>query len=730
MGDHIHKEAPPPYLEEDFARYPAPIRQNDSRNAPIHRKPVPRASMPSLSEASRQRNDLHRRKQQRKQFLDTLNDLEMEEQLFKQFDTVETKAKTTTRSRALPTEITIEQNTSSMVIDSESNMRPPTSKFLGFEVKQIEQHEISDQPPLPPARSELSMRTSSAAPVPNNTILLGPETAIPSLRRFNLAPPATRPSTAPSFSNPESPLPVITKASATSKMQQAFRDIRHAAGGLVHHPSESTKHFSILRHSHGVVFYKGTNTSVALTIFSDAPMPEDRTFWLQQKGWSGKKGMKVKAFFGRNSDWLNVTPTMNISPELLKPDDERAWQRDIGHFQKRSSKKLRGRHQTRETAVIRIPAGPVDGYYALVLCLGEKKKVLCTSPTFRLVSISDNLGCLKGASIGTVGFEVGLYAGSLYAKAGIAKIVAPAMSLASSKVTKLISKVPAKHAAKKAAVMKAYDASGLDKMVKSIITDGNDLYEQQRAGSSQAFGSVDISLEDGPTAPYPQHVTAYSLTSQGLEAEKSVFPIVDLNRVPSHVAKQFSGYYFGWCRFTDPNSKECSEDGDWVEQVVISALLPVASQLKSADFSEANTRVFRLSIASEMDESAFANKQCDVWILGQLRPDGPDERLQRAQVAKGIEEGDSEAEKVAMLVEINDVACTQQILDEPAWSLEAVLEKQRLESSGGLKGSYAKVRMAAQQQLDKVDLSKLGVRTEADKTRDKCVEMKGFYITR
>ncbi|KAH6666974.1 hypothetical protein B0J14DRAFT_603706 [Halenospora varia] len=730
MGDHIHKEAPPPYLEEDFARYPAQSRQNDSPNAPIRRKPVPRKSMPSLSEASRQRSDQHRREQQRKQFLDTLKDLEMEEQQFKQFDMLETKTKTTTKSKTFPTQTTIEQKISSMVIETESNMQLTTSRSLVVEVKQVAQDEISEHPPLPVPRPELALRTSNAALIPNNNNLLSPNAAIPTFRRFDSAPPATRPSTAPSFSNSESPSSASTKSLATSRVQQAFRDIRHAAGGLVHHPSESTKHFSILRHSHGVVFYKGTNTSVALTIFSDSPMPKDRTFWLQQKGWSGKRGMKVKAFFGKNSDWLNVTPTMNITPDLLKPDDERAWQRDIEHFQKRSSKKLRGRHQTRETAVIRIPAGPVDGYYALVLCLGEKKKVLCSSPTFRLVSISDNLACFKGASIGTVGLEVGLFAGSIYAKAGIAKIIAPAMSIASSKVTKLISKVPAKHAAKKAAIVKAYNASGLDEKVKSTITDGNSLYEQQLAGASQIFGSADISLEDGPVAPYPQHFTACSWTSQGPEAEKSTFPIIDLNRIPSHVAKQFSGYYFGWCRFTDTNSKECSEDDDWIEQVVISALLPVASQLKSANFSEANTRVFRLSIASEMDESAFADKKCDVWVLGQLRPDGPDERLQRAQIAKGIEEGDSEAEKVTMLMEINDVACTQQILDEPAWSLEAVLENKRLERSGGLTAGFAKVRMAAQQQLDKVDLSKLGVRTEADKLKDKGVEMNGFYITR
>jgi hypothetical protein len=98
--------------------------------------------------------------------------------------------------------------------------------------------------------------------------------------------------------------PIAEKAK--SKWVSAIEDARIFAGGLLRHPFESTKHFTILRHSYGLVYYKGPSTSVAITIFADKPIPRDRRLWLQMKGWTGKTGMRAKALLRTNGSWIKV----------------------------------------------------------------------------------------------------------------------------------------------------------------------------------------------------------------------------------------------------------------------------------------------------------------------------------------------------------------------------------------------------------------------------------------
>jgi hypothetical protein len=86
-----------------------------------------------------------------------------------------------------------------------------------------------------------------------------------------------------------------------SPLAKAYEEVRHFAGGLVRHPSQSTKHFSILRHSHGLVFYQGITTSITISIFADVPLPADRTIWLQGKGWTGKAGMRAGTVIAKAS---------------------------------------------------------------------------------------------------------------------------------------------------------------------------------------------------------------------------------------------------------------------------------------------------------------------------------------------------------------------------------------------------------------------------------------------
>lgn len=119
------------------------------------------------------------------------------------------------------------------------------------------------------------------------------------------------------------------QARKPSKVKSAYGEVKHFAGGLISHPYEATKHYSVLRHSHGLVFYKGPTTSVSFTIFSDQPLPADRTLSLQRRGFSGKMGMRVGAALGNRTAWIDVTPSIDATADQLPKADERAWQRDV-----------------------------------------------------------------------------------------------------------------------------------------------------------------------------------------------------------------------------------------------------------------------------------------------------------------------------------------------------------------------------------------------------------------
>ncbi|OJJ51799.1 hypothetical protein ASPZODRAFT_12604 [Penicilliopsis zonata CBS 506.65] len=201
-------------------------------------------------------------------------------------------------------------------------------------------------------------------------------------------------------------------------------ETRHFLGGLIHHPSTSTKHVSILRHSHGLVLYRGSSTSVAVSVFSDRPLPPTRTFWLQSKGWTGKTGMRAKTMLNLHSSWVEVTPSTAVRAEQILPRDERAWQRDIEQFQKTMKSQNARTHTLRETDVLRIPVEAGDGYFHLVLC-SDGKRTLCTSPVFRLASASTSPSSLRGASLRTLPLELGVMAAGIYASSTLQTVVSP-----------------------------------------------------------------------------------------------------------------------------------------------------------------------------------------------------------------------------------------------------------------------------------------------------------------
>jgi hypothetical protein len=593
----------------------------------------------------------------------------------------------------------------------------PSSGALGSDETR---REIVDAPPDLPPRPELSLDTTLPGSITESELYLSPlqsrtGTTISSASSpgSSLSARSSIPAATPSSSN-------SSQSSASLYVQKAYKEARHFAGGLIPHPYEHTKHYSILRHSHGLVFYQGSSTTLAVSIFADSPLPADRTLWLQSKGWTGKTGMRAKAFIGRNGNWLDVTPSAEITPEQLKPDNERAWQRDIGKFLKKADRHVRD-HILRETILARIPVEAGDGYFQLVLCTGDKKKVLCPSPVFRVLSTSANPHSIKGASLSTLPLELGAMALGTYTRNTVGTMVSPITSVMQGQVQRYMPSWTAREAASV-----TYKISGASKKIDSTVSGAENQYDQVRDGSFVIVGGEEISLSQGPNAAYPIFFIG-RCDAQSSQSAEFTLPKISLSKVSESTYHRLHGYYFGWVRIME---KDRIEGEDVWHQAVISSLTLDTSQLARASISEASKRFITVSIISDYESTPQEDSSIEVQVMGFLRPDEPS---QRAILYKGLQAEDEAAEEAAMLSEVNDISMTQSILDHPAWSVEVVQQRSEQRRLGGLERvttGYANARMVAQMHMDRVPLHKLGMRMPLDRLKDRAILTNGFYVVR
>ena len=208
--------------------------------------------------------------------------------------------------------------------------------------------------------------------------------------------------------------------------------------------------------------------------------------------------MRVETIMGRTGGWIDVTPTLAVGSEQVNPNDERAWQRDFQKFQKKGPSKVRDRHQLRETAVVRIPAEAGDGYFQLVLCSPDKKKIYCKSPPFRVLSTSMSPSSIKGASLATLPLELGAMVLTTYGKstAGVAASV-----IASPFQSKVQQYMPSFWTREAASAV--YQVSGAQERIGSTARDAQSQYDQTIEESFAVAEKEELALEEGPKAPYP-----------------------------------------------------------------------------------------------------------------------------------------------------------------------------------------------------------------------------------
>ncbi|KIH92456.1 and nb-arc domain containing protein [Sporothrix brasiliensis 5110] len=563
----------------------------------------------------------------------------------------------------------------------------------------------------------------------------------------------------------------------SSIWKTAFDETRFFAGGLLAKPYESTKHYTVVRHSAGLVMYRGPTTNVVVTVFStpDHPIvPAQRTVWLQRRGYSGDTGLRLKTLVGASGSWLDVTPERAALASALPTADERGYQRDIAKIMKKTSgkhmEKALAKRQPRETLVVRIPAACADGYFRLVVCSGGrsadastssssstpspsppsdtgKRKVLCGSPVFRVASTSTDASIFRGASLTTLPMEAGVKIASMISTNYVSNVAAPIVSTVQDKVSKYQPGTVSTLAAQT-----AYDNSALS----TKVDEAGQAYGQRREAAYQAYafdkdtllppdgegdGKDDdddappqvIGPDSGPQPPFPLVFQGRVVRGTGRSAAERGVPTANLADVPDEVRLRLRGVYFGWAAVVrgsngSHGSKATADDGrlpsDWIEAVVTVAPSPWRQGAASAS-APASTTTTSLSVVARNDVVVHllydlagaslvdAKAQLKVLLLGFLRAS--------SLVGDPTADPDPAA----------DAALVVSSLSRAAWGAAATLDRVASDRKGrSLSDKYADTRGKVQKHVDRIPLHWAGVRTEAGEMRDHLYGNGGFYITR
>ncbi|KAK0645814.1 hypothetical protein B0T16DRAFT_329167 [Cercophora newfieldiana] len=514
----------------------------------------------------------------------------------------------------------------------------------------------------------------------------------------------------PSTTNTAASTPATTPGESSDKVfwQSALSEARHFAGGLIPHPTESTKHFTILRHSPALVFYRGPTTSVEISIFSspDHPLPPGRTLWLQQRGFSGDSGMKLKALVGKTSDWLDVTPSVQARIEDVAPADERAWQRDIAKVAKRAIKdKGQKAHVPRETHVVRIPSVSADGYFRFALCTGDdSRKVLCMSPIFRVASTSTDSSVFRGASLSTMPIEVGVKVASVVANATVQKYTGPVVGLVQGRVDKLKPGLRAREVGK-LALSKLPDHQPAAK--PQYFPDA-----PQAAIAAAMFSSEQLhplGPDTGPEAPFPLKFHGKVTPGTGRSLTELGIPTANLTALsPDDVHQRLKGVYFGWASLAPSSS---NVPPTWHQAIITSA----PSVYGRAAIVQEN--IVTAHLLHEFP-APFTHAKLKIIIMGYMRPTLPPQ----APLQQHLD-----------LIS-RDVLLTVASLSSArvTWAPDVTVAGLRgVKSSRGLSERFGEARDTVQRKVDTaVPLHRLGVRTEGAVERERGLEKGGYWIAR
>ncbi|KAF4119421.1 FAD synthase [Geosmithia morbida] len=485
-----------------------------------------------------------------------------------------------------------------------------------------------------------------------------------------------------------------------SRWNAALGEAQYFAGGLITRPAESTRHHTIIRHSHALVWYRGPSTSVSITILSDTELPSTRTIWIQQKGYSGNMGMNLKALVGTTGSWLDVTPETKAGPEHLPDIEERGIQRDLGRFIKKSSGRQK-KHVPRETLIVRIPAAATDGYFRLVLCSDKDgKKVLCGCPVFRVASTSADASVMRGASLKTIPLEVGVKVGSTVAQQFAKRYTGPASLILESKAAKVVSHKTVKTGASLG--MTALQTTGIDQAVmeswkKHKVTRYDPILHDT------ALLPV-LGPDSGPEDPFPLAFDGRVSKGTGISTTELGLPTANLRGVRDEIKMRLKGVYAAWaCVSVPSNNPNDGVSGDWYPAIVTIA------PLRYAPPEVVMKNRVAVHLMHDFSGALFYDMKVKAVLVGYLHPPMPRD----ADLVDVVRQHDE------------DVISIMASLGREMWSAERVINRhdETLDRVGAVVGSV-------QGRIDRVPLHLAGVRSEIATLRDKVYGNGGIWIPR
>ncbi|KAK0738848.1 hypothetical protein B0T18DRAFT_422979 [Schizothecium vesticola] len=518
--------------------------------------------------------------------------------------------------------------------------------------------------------------------------------------RFGAGTLITPPTSAPI----PTPTPTLATTDDKTFWQTALSEAGHFAGGLLPHPTESTKHYTILRHSAALVFYRGPSTSVEISIFSAPkyPLPPDRTLWLQQRGYSGDSGMKLKAMVGGTTDWLNVTPAAQIRADDVPASDNRAWQRDISKASKRLVKD-RGEvkaHVPRETHAIRIPSMSADGYFRLALCTGggddhaslSRRKVLCLSPIFRVASTSTDSSVFRGASLSTMPIEVGVKVASLAAHVAVKRYTGPVVGLVQSRIDKIRPGLTVREMSK-SAITSLTPKSSPNATHHAPTTQNNTF--------SHSNALLPLGHPSGPDPPFPIQFSGTVAPGSGRSQLDLGIPTANLASLsPSDTTSRLRGVYFGWACLAHPRHPQTT----WYQAVIASGPSPYARP------SVVPVLGVSVHLLHEFPAQGFVGAQVTVLVMGFLRP----------MLGEGGEAGTVPL-RVRLDAVSRDVLLTvASLTNREGWTAERGVEGVATRKEE--RGVRERVVGEVQRRVEGVPVHWLGVRTEGEAERERSGE--------
>ncbi|KOS21787.1 Riboflavin kinase [Escovopsis weberi] len=515
-----------------------------------------------------------------------------------------------------------------------------------------------------------------------------------------------------------------------SRWKAALEEAQYLAGGLVAHPAESNRHYTVIRHSHALVWYHGPSTSVAVTVLSSIPLPAQRSLWLQQKGFSGDVGMSLKALAGTTGRWIDVTPERRAGADGLPEADERGIQRDLRRFAKKAAGKQRA-HVPRETHVVRIPAAASDGYFRLVVCEGpESRRVLCGSPVFRVASTSMDASVLRGASLGTLPLEVGVKVASTIGQAVVDKYTGVAQTVVNQHAGKLAAAIAAP--ATVAAAATAATATNTSTAAVAPETERKpdevnvwDAMSQRwvkareknaaAAAAATPGGDMTASLEDtGPKQPFPVEFSARVARGTGNSMAELGIPTANLVKVTENIKMMtlMGGVFAAWARVTKVKDPAVQQqiDRDWHEAIV------TIGPSRHAPPQVAIRTSLAMHIIHDFGGLQFVDAKVTVLVMGYLHAAAP--------LSASVDE---------LVVELSrDVAATLAILGRQAWQpmRRGSLDDRTRAADGAAAAESADWGAKVAGALGKIPFHLAGVRTEADSARDKEYGRGGIWISR